>query len=118
MKIPLCILAIGALCLGLVVPEPAKGQNEIIYVNQSSTNSQQDGNSWGTAYHELRDALTNGGTQSYQNEYWVTAGTYKPTAGTDRTASFSLVVGMVVRGGFAGTESDPSQRQFSANGLP
>ncbi len=118
MKTPIRILAVGALLLSVVVPELARAQDRIIYVNQGSANSQQDGNSWATAYHELRNAITNGGGNPYQTEYWVAAGTYKPTSGTDRTVSFALTTRMVVRGGFAGTESYPQQRRFGTNGLP
>lgn len=44
------------------------------------------------------------------DEVWVQQGTYKPTSGTDRSASFVIFDGIVVYGGFTGTESARSQR--------
>ena len=43
------------------------------------------------------------------------AGTYKPTTGTDRTATFQLKNGVAVYGGFAGTETARGQRDPAAN---
>lgn len=48
-------------------------------------------------------------------EIWVMAGVYKPTTGTDRTATFQLKNGVAVYGGFAGTETDRNQRDPAAN---
>ncbi|MCX6035825.1 MAG: right-handed parallel beta-helix repeat-containing protein [Chloroflexi bacterium] len=49
------------------------------------------------------------------NEIWAAAGVYKPTAGTDRTATFQLKVGVALYGGFAGTETERSQRNPAVN---
>jgi uncharacterized repeat protein (TIGR02543 family) len=43
------------------------------------------------------------------------AGTYKPTTGTDRTATFQLKSGVEVYGGFAGTETALTQRNPVTN---
>ncbi len=86
----------------------------VIYVSQQGTNAIQDGRSWATAYHELRDALATG----TEAEYWVAAGTYKPTAGTDRSQSFTTPGYAYLRGGFRGTERSDSQRQFTADHFP
>jgi hypothetical protein len=48
-------------------------------------------------------------------QIWVAAGTYKPTDGTDRAATFELVNGIRVYGRFAGTETDRSERDWVAN---
>lgn len=86
-----------------------------------------DGQSWPTAYRYLQDALTaarnSGGAIT---EIWVAAGTYRPdrncanpTGTGDRTATFQLVNGIALRGGFAGNEDpatfDLSTRDFDAN---
>jgi hypothetical protein len=49
------------------------------------------------------------------DELWVTAGTYKPTSGTDRTATFQLKSGVAVYGGFVGTETARAQRNPTTN---
>ncbi|MBA4373853.1 MAG: hypothetical protein C0402_13460 [Thermodesulfovibrio sp.] len=46
---------------------------------------------------------------------WVAAGTYRPTTGTDRTATFRLKNDVAVYGGFAGTETELTQRNLAAN---
>ncbi len=51
----------------------------IIYVKSGSTGN---GSAWNNAYGSLQSALT--AAQS-SDEIWVTAGTYKPTTGTERT---------------------------------
>ncbi len=66
---------------------------------------------WATAC-ELQTAL---GLATYGDEIWVAAGTYKPTGDSDRNASFQLVNGAALYGGFAGTETARSQRNWVAN---
>ncbi|MCX6036272.1 MAG: hypothetical protein NTV38_15085, partial [Chloroflexi bacterium] len=67
--------------------------------------------SWANAC-SLQTALT--GAVS-GNEIWAAAGVYKPTAGTDRTATFQLKDGVAVYGGFAGTETARTQRNPAVN---
>jgi predicted outer membrane repeat protein len=49
------------------------------------------------------------------DELWVKTGTYKPTTGSDRTATFPLKSGVGVYGGFAGTETLRAQRNWTTN---
>ena len=52
------------------------------------------------------------------DQIWVAAGTYLPTANTDRTVSFALKDGVAIYGGFIGapgTEGDFSQRDPAVN---
>jgi predicted outer membrane repeat protein len=51
----------------------------------------------------------------YGDEIWVAAGTYKPTAGTDRSISFNLKDGVSLYGGFVGSETQLTQRNWSKN---
>ncbi|MDC0547420.1 right-handed parallel beta-helix repeat-containing protein [Opitutales bacterium] len=67
-----------------------------------------DGASWASAHKYLQDALAGA---EYGDEIWVAEGTYKPDQGAgktagDRTASFNLVNGVGLYGGFLGRESD------------
>ncbi len=66
----------------------------------ASAHGANDGTSWRNAYIDLQSALTNTGC----TEIWVAAGTYYPTTGSDRTATFQLQSGVAVYGGFAGDE--------------
>ncbi len=66
---------------------------------------------WATAC-ELRYALSRAVDGQ---EIWTAAGTYKPTGGTDRNATFLLKNGVTVYGGFGGTETARDQRDPAAN---
>ncbi len=68
-------------------------------------------NSWADAC-TLQTALT-GSVNG--DEIWAAAGIYTPTTGTDRNATFQLVSGVSVYGGFAGTETVRSQRNPTTN---
>lgn len=71
-----------------------------------------DGSSWTNAYpgSSLQTAINNSNSG---DEVWVAAGTYYPTAGTDRMISFSMKNGVIIYGSFAGTETSLSQRDIS-----
>ncbi len=76
-----------------------------------------DGISWTTAYTNLQDALA---VATDGTEIWVAAGVYYPDEGRGQTnndvrASFGLKNGVKIYGGFAGTETQRSQRQPRAN---
>ena len=81
-----------------------------LYVRANATGA-GNGLSWADAFPDLQQALS----QSYRcaqnlTEIWVAAGTYKPTATTDRAISFTLQDGVAIYGGFAGNETSLSQR--------
>lgn len=81
------------------------------YVHQNATGA-NNGTSWEDAYTDLQSALA---AASGGDEIWVAAGTYKPTTGVDRMISFNLKNGVAVYGGFNGTETLLSQRDFETN---
>ncbi|WP_161964269.1 MBG domain-containing protein [Chitinophaga flava] len=87
----------------------------VVYVNNQSV-TPGDGSSWSAPLQELRDAL-NAAADPASNitQIWVAKGTYKPTAGTDRSISFVIPSNVAVYGGFAGTETNPSQRNIPNN---
>ena len=71
-----------------------------------------DGSSWAKAYNDLQTAITAAGTVA-PCQVWVEKGTYKPNG--YRLASFYLVNGVAIYGGFAGNETSLSQRSWQAN---
>jgi hypothetical protein len=71
-----------------------------------------NGTSWTDAFTDLQNALA---AAVSGDEIWVAAGTYKPTVGTDRYASFTLRNGVTIYGGFSGTETNLSQRNWLLN---
>jgi hypothetical protein len=83
-----------------------------IHVDASATGA-NNGSNWLDAFTDLRAALAN--PVPCPSEIWVKAGTYKPTADTDRTRSFALRSGLAIYGGFNGTETALAQRDPNAN---
>jgi hypothetical protein len=91
-----------------------------LYVNENVTGGNNDGTSWADAFTYLQDALALARITPEISQIWVAAGVYYPDEGTgqtdnDRTATFSLVEGLKIYGGFNGTEADLSQRDITAN---
>jgi parallel beta-helix repeat protein len=89
------------------------GTSDILYVNHQATGD-NNGTSWSDAYISLQDALKTSCPEI--NQVWVAAGTYYPSAiPTDRDATFHLVNGLQLYGGFAGTELTLEERDWQAN---
>ena len=88
----------------------------IVYVNKNATGIPIDGTTWSRAYRDLGQALTASTTISGNVQIWVAAGVYYPTTTTNRSISFQISrANLTVSGGFAGTETNFSQRNFAAN---
>jgi len=98
-----------AVAVSLAVGRPAAAGTIFVKFNAAGANN---GTSWANAYTDLRSAIT---AAVATDEIWVAAGTYKPTATTDRTMSFPLKNGVGIYGGFAGTETMRSQANPDAN---
>jgi parallel beta-helix repeat protein/predicted outer membrane repeat protein len=89
-------------------------EHRIIYVD-ADANGANNGTSWEDAFNYLRDALAGASSGS---EIWVASGIYKPDANTNeangsglRTATFQLMSGVLLKGGYAGYgELDPDAR--------
>ncbi|MCX6269168.1 MAG: MopE-related protein [Bacteroidetes bacterium] len=84
----------------------------ILYVKTGATGT-NTGFSWNDAFTSLQSALTS--ACSGVTQIWVAAGTYKPTSGTDRSASFVMRNNLAIYGGFNGTETQVSQRDRNTN---
>ena len=85
-----------------------------------------DGLAWASAYNDLQDALvqaetcnTDGDANNDIGAIWIAEGTYAPSAlletGNPRSASFSLVDGVTLYGGFAGNETALEARDPAAH---
>ena len=88
----------------------------ILYVNKNAPGTIHDGSSWEKAYTTLQDALLLN-TNPCITQIWVAAGTYYPDEGggktaDDREASFSMKNDIAIYGGFSGTETLLSQRNW------
>ncbi len=74
------------------------------------------GTSWADAYTDLQDALAMArGPGGAVQEIWVAAGTYTPGPAPHRAATFRLINGVAIYGGFAGGESSLEERDPVAN---
>ncbi len=105
-----------SLCLWVSVAQ-AQCPNDLCYVDAGVTSLTPNGLSWTSAYTSLQDALA---MAQAGDEIWVAAGVYYPDEGggqtdNNRGASFGLKNGVEIYGGFAGTETERSQRQPRVN---
>ncbi|WP_155316117.1 right-handed parallel beta-helix repeat-containing protein [Desulfosarcina alkanivorans] len=94
-------------------PFRTPGNPSVVYVNLASRTASPDGGSWGSAYASLAEALQSDLTG--KEEIWVARGTYAPTRDADRHASFTLVSGIGLYGGFSGRETRREQRNWKRN---
>lgn len=85
------------------------GSPNVLYVNASATGA-NDGSNWSNAFTSLQDAINNA---ICANEIWVASGTYKP--GLLETDSFIIPNNITILGGFNGTETTASERNWSEN---
>ncbi len=89
-------------CL-LLLAAPLHAQT---FVDDDATGA-NDGSSWHDAFTDLQSALA---VVGWGQEVWVAEGPYRPRARLDRTASFVPPANVDLYGGFAGTETELSQR--------
>jgi len=100
------------------ITDTARAQT-ILYVNANAMGT-NNGSSWTNAYIDLQSALT---AATLGDQIWVAAGTYKPSAhpaactgcSGPRDYTFQLKDGVSLYGGFAGTETILSQRDWNNN---
>jgi hypothetical protein len=90
--------------------------SSIIRVDQN-TGTGGNGESWENAFNNLQDALA---VAVAGVEIWVAQGTYYPDISTgpnpqDETSTFTLINGVSLYGGFAGDETELSQRNPKDN---
>jgi T5SS/PEP-CTERM-associated repeat protein len=92
----------------------------VVYV-RSTASGANNGSSWADAFSGalgLQSALSfvSGQPAGAYTDVWVAAGTYKPAGfNGSRSATFQLQNNLAIYGGFAGTETQLSQRNIAAN---
>jgi len=85
-----------------------------IYVDRDASGA-EDGSSWADAFRYLQDALR---VATGRDRILVAEGVYKPDQGIyqppcERTATFQLISGVAIRGGYAGYgQPDPNARDI------
>lgn len=82
-----------------------------LYVDVDATGL-NNGANWTNAFNDLQDALA---ASIPGDEIWVAEGTYYPTSGTSRSSNFNLPDGILLYGGFNGTETNRNQRNWQNN---
>jgi hypothetical protein len=85
-----------------------------IYVDEHATGA-NDGSNWADAYRYLQDGLADANPAEKPAEIWVAQGTYKPDQGAnqilrDREATFQLINGVSIYGGFPSGGAEFEQR--------
>lgn len=82
-----------------------------IYVNRDAVGT-NDGSSWENAYLNLQNALSD---SEYGDTLWIAKGVYFPTTSSDRNVSFQIPDGVVLYGGFYGSEESLNERNWEEN---
>ena len=121
MSIFLRLLMIPILLVGIIgfSAGPAYALDSVIYVDINA-NGAGDGTSWTDAYTDLQSALLSAPPAGTQ--VWVAGGTYYPVSNPsnpptelEKSATFQLMDGVGIYGGFAGTEGTLDERDPSVN---
>lgn len=90
------------------------GPSVIVYVDGINGNDSFDGLSWAQAKKTIQAGINTASSEGF-GDVWVKSGTYFPTDNTDRTASIQMNAGIDIYGGFAGSETDISERNPVTN---
>jgi len=109
-------VVISIVLMAFLSPSTAK----VIYVDVNAPGPTYDGSSWTNAYKYLQDALADAGSAAKPVEIKVAQGIYTPDSNSadpngsgNRYATFQLINGVTIRGGYAGTGApDPNARDI------
>ena len=99
---------------GKYVTDQGADQERILYVTGVNNNPGYSPNPWERTYANLQDAI-NAVLAGTGDEIWVKQGTYLPTEPAGRDATFTLVNGVEIYGGFLGNEIHRYERNWLAH---
>ena len=94
----------------LIQPKIVLALGAPIYVDKDAIGA-DNGSSWGDAYTSLQSALDVAGSG---DQIWVATGVYTPTNTTGQSATFHLISGVEIYGGFDGGEENLEDRDWLA----
>lgn len=98
-------MRIRLLIITLIILGLAGAARAAVYVKGDSPGPSFDGSSWETAYHTIGQAVAD--AEVSMEAVWVARGRYAERISVSRAIE--------IYGGFAGTETDPAQRDRTAN---
>jgi len=101
---------VAALCLGVCFI-PGEVRAAVRYVDAAASGD-NNGIDWPNAHTSLQTALLAAQTNPTITEIWVAAGVYTP--GATRFATFQMIDGVALHGGFVGTEVLLAERTGAA----
>ncbi|MDA0349460.1 MAG: right-handed parallel beta-helix repeat-containing protein [Verrucomicrobia bacterium] len=93
-----------AICFTLIAGALGASAQGVSFVDQDNVSGTEDGVSWVTAFTTIQTAVV---ATSPGDEVWVAEGTY--------TGTVTMVSGISLYGGFAGTETERSARDVAAH---
>ena len=93
--------------------ENCPGPGQVWRVDAGQNSMPQTGKDWAHAFRDLQAAID---IASAGDCIWVAAGRYTPTAGTDRSLSFTIDKSLYLYGGFDGSEACWSERGNNYSG--
>lgn len=99
---------------GTVIAGPAAllvGSRRVVYVKNTATGA-NNGSSWLNAYTTLTSALA---SAVDGDEIWIAGGVYKPSTSGNRDATFTVSKFVILLGGFSGSETQVTQRDWRVN---
>jgi len=112
-RLVLAILLLATLCTAVV--------GKTIYVDENAIGA-NDGSSWENAYNYLQDTLADANSAEKPVEIWVAQGTYTPDSNStvpdgtgEREATFQLINGVSIYGGFPSGGAEFGDRDPNLN---
>ncbi|MCB0527840.1 MAG: T9SS type A sorting domain-containing protein [Saprospiraceae bacterium] len=96
-------------CIAILVSGDAAFAQNRYFVDADAAGN-NSGASWAGAFTDLQSALA---LAQAGDEVWVAEGLYLPTQGAERNIAFQPASGLKLYGGFAGTESAVSERDWA-----